>query len=50
MILIGIYENGIGKIGFIYDLVYDELYYVVKGFGVFCNDILIFLLEKGIVE
>ena len=34
-ISIGIYENGIGKIGLIYDPVHDELYHAVKGSGAF---------------
>jgi myo-inositol-1(or 4)-monophosphatase len=36
-ISIGIYEDGIGKIGLIYDVVLDELYHVMKGQGVFVN-------------
>ncbi len=34
-ISIGIYENGIGKIGLIYDPVHDELYHALKGAGAF---------------
>ncbi len=49
-ISIGIYENGIGKIGLIYDPVHDELYHAVKGVGAFCNDTPIPLLEKGTVK
>ena len=49
-ISIGIYENGIGKIGLIYDPVHDELYHAVKGEGAFCNDLAIPMLEKGTVE
>ncbi|MFJ8530676.1 inositol monophosphatase family protein [Bacillus sp. NPDC094106] len=49
-ISIGIYENGIGKIGLIYDPVHDELYHAIKGEGAFCNGISIPTLEKGIVE
>ncbi|MBP3040609.1 inositol monophosphatase family protein [Bacillaceae bacterium Marseille-Q3522] len=37
-ISIGIFENGIGKIGLIYDVVFDELYHGKKGEGVFLND------------
>lgn len=37
-ISIGIYENGIGKMGFIYDVVHGELYYAIKGKGAFLND------------
>lgn len=37
-ISIGIYENGIGKIGLIYDVVHDELYHARKGFGAFLDE------------
>lgn len=36
-ISIGIYVNGKGKIGLIYDVVHEELYHVIKGEGVFLN-------------
>jgi myo-inositol-1(or 4)-monophosphatase len=36
-ISVGIYENGEGKIGLIYDVVHDELYHAVKGEGVKVN-------------
>jgi myo-inositol-1(or 4)-monophosphatase len=36
-ISIGIYEDGVGKIGLIYDVALDELYHVFKGTGVFLN-------------
>ncbi|MCH1623934.1 inositol monophosphatase family protein [Fredinandcohnia quinoae] len=36
-ISIGIYENGVGKIGLIYDVVHDELYHARKGKGAFLN-------------
>lgn len=36
-ISIGIYEDGVGKIGLIYDVVQDELYYALKGKGAFFN-------------
>ncbi|WP_459499725.1 inositol monophosphatase family protein [Bacillus sp. C1] len=49
-ISIGIYENGIGKIGLVYDPVHDELYHAVKGEGAFCNDVSIPMLEKSTVE
>lgn len=38
-ISIGIYEDGIGKIGLIYDVVLDELYHAFKGEGAYLNDI-----------
>ncbi|MHC0037317.1 inositol monophosphatase family protein [Pseudoneobacillus sp. C159] len=48
---IGIYENGIGKIGIIYDPVHDELYYACKGKGAFINDKpLPVLKEVGVKE
>ncbi|GEK32685.1 inositol monophosphatase family protein [Kurthia sibirica] len=37
-ISIGIYENGIGKLGYIYDVVRDELYYAIEGQGAYVND------------
>ncbi|MEK0222511.1 inositol monophosphatase family protein [Bacillus proteolyticus] len=49
-ISIGIYENGIGKIGLIYDPVHDELYHGIKGEGAFCNDLPIPMLEEGTIE
>ncbi|ENQ3104555.1 myo-inositol-1(or 4)-monophosphatase [Bacillus sp. 491mf] len=46
-ISIGIYENGIGKIGLVYDPVHDELYHAKKGVGAFCNEIKIPSLQPG---
>lgn len=37
-ISVGIFENGIGKVGLIYDVVRDELYHAVKGKGAFLNE------------
>lgn len=37
-ISLGIYENGIGKLGYIYDVVNDNLYHAVNGEGAYCND------------
>ncbi|MFJ7730092.1 inositol monophosphatase family protein [Neobacillus sp. NPDC097160] len=34
---IGVYENGIGQIGLIYDVVHDELYHAIRGKGAFLN-------------
>lgn len=45
-ISVGIYEDGIGKIGIIYDVVHDELYYAIKGKGAFINDKPIPLLKE----
>lgn len=38
-ISIGIYEDGVGKIGLVYDVVHDELYHAIKGHGAYMNDI-----------
>ncbi|MFC3884258.1 inositol monophosphatase family protein [Bacillus songklensis] len=38
-ISIGVFENGIGRIGLIYDVMHDELYHAFKGHGAFMNDI-----------
>ncbi|PLR84062.1 inositol monophosphatase [Bacillus canaveralius] len=45
-ISIGIYENGVGVIGLIYDVVHNELYHAVKGKGAYLNDKKIPDLEK----
>ncbi|MGE8206754.1 inositol monophosphatase family protein [Heyndrickxia sp. NPDC080065] len=37
-ISIGIYENGKGRLGYIYDVVHDELYFVESGKGAYFND------------
>ncbi|MDA7026319.1 inositol monophosphatase family protein [Bacillus sp. CLL-7-23] len=37
-ISIGIFENGIGKIGLIYDVIHDELYHAFQGEGAYMND------------
>ena len=36
-ISIGIYEDGVGKIGLIYDVVHDELYHAFRGQGAYIN-------------
>ncbi|OAH53645.1 MULTISPECIES: inositol monophosphatase family protein [Bacillaceae] len=38
-ISIGIYENGKGVLGYIYDIVHDELYHARRGEGAWMNDI-----------
>lgn len=38
-ISIGIYEDGVGQIGLIYDVIRDELYHTIRGEGAFMNDI-----------
>jgi myo-inositol-1(or 4)-monophosphatase len=37
-ISLGVYEEGIGKIGLIYDVVHDELYHATKGNGAYLNE------------
>lgn len=37
-ISLGVYENGVGKIGIIYDVAHDELYHAITGKGAFMND------------
>ncbi|MEK4148536.1 inositol monophosphatase family protein [Robertmurraya sp. FSL W8-0741] len=49
-ISIGIYENGVGKIGLIYDVVHDELYHAIKGEGAFVNNIRLHTLEEATVS
>ncbi len=36
-ISLGVYENGSGKIGIIYDVVHDEMYHTVRGHGAYLN-------------
>ncbi len=38
-ISIGIYHDGVGILGYIYDIVHDELYHAKKGEGAFMNEI-----------
>jgi myo-inositol-1(or 4)-monophosphatase len=49
-ISIGIYEEGIGKVGLIYDVVSDELYHVISGNGVYMNEIKLPPLEETTIE
>jgi len=37
-ILISYYENDIGKLGYIYDVMNDDVYYAIENVGVFLND------------
>ncbi len=43
---IGIYENGIGKMGFIYDVMNNELFHAAKGQGAFLNGRALERLER----
>ncbi|GKU82342.1 inositol monophosphatase family protein [Niallia sp. NCCP-28] len=49
-ISIGIYEDGVGKIGLIYDVVADELYHVVQGEGAYMNAMPLAPLKETAVE
>lgn len=49
-ISIGVYHDGVGKIGLVYDPVHDELYHALEGEGAFCNGIEIPKLEPGSVS
>ncbi len=45
-ISLGIYENGTGMIGLIYDVVHDELYHAQKGCGAYMNELKLPELER----
>ncbi|MFD3447997.1 inositol monophosphatase family protein [Microbacteriaceae bacterium 4G12] len=49
-ISIGIYHDGIGEIGLVYDPVHDELYHAIREEGAYCNGIAIPMLESGTIE
>jgi myo-inositol-1(or 4)-monophosphatase len=49
-ISVGIYADGIGKLGFIYDVVSDELYHAEKGRGAYFNDRKLPLLQHVDIE
>ncbi|WP_416826988.1 inositol monophosphatase family protein [Ectobacillus polymachus] len=49
-ISIGIYHDGVGKIGYIYDPIHDELYYAMEGKGAYCNGVPIPKLQAGTIE
>ena len=40
-IMVAIYENGMGQMGYIYDVMQDKLYSAQKGNGAYCNQALI---------
>ena len=50
VISIGIYEDGIGMIGLIYDVVHDELYHAHKGNGAYLNNQKLSILSNVKVE
>lgn len=45
-ISVGIYHNGEGIIGLIYDVAADDLYYAIKGKGAFFNDVQLPMLHS----
>lgn len=49
-ISVGIYGEGIGYIGLIYDVVHNELYHAFKGEGAFMNDLRLPKLDKVNIE
>ncbi|WP_160720253.1 inositol monophosphatase family protein [Bacillus sp. USDA818B3_A] len=49
-ISIGIYENGVGKIGLIYDVVHDELYHAISGKGAYINGKAIPALNEAVIH
>ncbi|MRX71674.1 inositol monophosphatase [Bacillus lacus] len=49
-ISIGIYENGVGKIGLIYDVVHDELYHAAEGQGAYMDGVKMPVLDEVKVE
>jgi len=49
-ISIGVFEDGVGQLGYIYDVIHDELYSAVKGKGALFNDQPIPRLEEVSVE
>jgi myo-inositol-1(or 4)-monophosphatase len=49
-ISIGIYEENAGKLGYIYDVVHDELYHAQKGSGAYIDDVKLPVLQDVSVE
>jgi myo-inositol-1(or 4)-monophosphatase len=49
-ISIGIYEENAGKLGYIYDVVHDELYHAQKGSGAYMDDVKLPSLQEVSVE
>ncbi|MCY7962398.1 inositol-1-monophosphatase [Bacillus inaquosorum] len=49
-ISIGIFENGEGKIGLIYDVVHDELYHAFSGRGAYMNETKLAPLKETVIE
>lgn len=49
-ISLGVYENGIGKIGLVYDVAHDELYHAIHGKGAYMNDLHLPALKEAAVK
>jgi myo-inositol-1(or 4)-monophosphatase len=49
-ISVAVYEDGVGKIGLIYDVVHDELYHAEAGEGAYLNDLKLPMLKEVAVE
>ncbi|GLY10627.1 inositol monophosphatase family protein [Pseudobacillus badius] len=49
-ISIGVYENGVGRLGYIYDVAHDELYYAERGKGAYMNGVRLPSLTEVSVE
>lgn len=49
-ISIGVYENQAGMLGYIYDVVHDELYHAERGSGAYMNDVKLPSLSEVPVE
>ncbi|MEK3887113.1 inositol monophosphatase family protein [Bacillus sp. FSL K6-3431] len=49
-ISIGVYHNGVGKLGYLYDVVHDELYYAKAGEGAYCNGKKLSRLKEVLIE
>jgi myo-inositol-1(or 4)-monophosphatase len=49
-ISLGVYANGVGKIGLVYDVVHDELYHAIQGKGAFMNNKPLPVLEESSVN
>jgi myo-inositol-1(or 4)-monophosphatase len=44
---VGVYENGVGRVGLIYDVMADDLYHVVRGDGAYYNETRLEPLDEG---
>lgn len=49
-VMLAVYERGIGKQAYIYDVTHDRLYWAIEGQGVYCNDQLLPKMEDLSLE